>query len=477
MIQTDVVGHPVLELVTIASLSAVTNGLISPETTGENPLVHMNYPSGKGKTSASFVAESTAGYPFDGTLTATDSFGKQKEFVSLYQSWGATDNAMIASQAGNRGVVTVLNELGKNMSKNMTRLIFDLSEGSDKRRLTPSLNARVSQGYSTVFISSGESSLLEKCESKLEGLNIRVMEISEPITDNAAHSNRIKECCKKNNGFAAKMLAKHIIENGGKGYVLKIYKRWRKSLIEKMDDAPSKERFVEKFAALFMATAEIATEALDIQFDLVGLEKFLIAYNLKKGNERNVSLQAYTKIIEECRVNVNNFYTPENLDNPPRGKIFGRICRYKNKTINGHHVDEEFLVRPIFLENILKKYNFPNKDTCLSAWEAAGVLSRDKDRPSRSREIVPHTGDKEEVFVLLTFKDAPENSPKAKKSIKVYLSQKDETNQGKNLLEDYAEECGEDVPVEPPEETISPIQEESISEGGDVHAEAMADPN
>ena len=83
---------------------------------------------------------------------------------------------MVATQAGNRGVVTVLNELGKSLTKNMTRLIFDLSEGSDKKRLNTDLKARISKGYSTTFISTGESSLLEKCDTKLEGLAVRVME-------------------------------------------------------------------------------------------------------------------------------------------------------------------------------------------------------------------------------------------------------------------------------------------------------------
>lgn len=440
MVENEVVGHDVLELVLIASLSAVTNGLIAPETNGENPIVHLNYASGKGKSTALALGASTSGEPFDGTITKTDQYGEPKEYLSIYQSWGATDNAMIASQAGNRGVVTILNELGKNPSQNLTRLIFDLSEGSDKRRLTTNLATRISQRYTTVFISSGESSLLEKCTAKLEGLNVRVMEITKPITSSAQHSNRIKEVCRRNNGFASPMLAKHIIKKGGVNYVLPIYKKWQKTLSQAMSDTPNKERFVEKFAALFMATAEIASEALEIAFDMEGLQNFLLDYDKENGNERNVALKAYEKVIEECRVNINNFHTSENPLNQPYGKIYGKICRPKNKTYEGKTVDEEFLIRGSFLESVLKKYGFPNKITCLRAWSEASLLSKDFDRYTRSRQIAPNSA-KEDVYVLLTFKD--EDTPPEKiKLMKSPLDKEDAHKRIKNLLADDEDEGG-----------------------------------
>lgn len=434
MVKNDVVGHTVLELVLIAALAAVINGLISPITNGENPIIHLNYGSSSGKSTAAILAASTAGRPFDGTITRNDADGIAKTYYSVYQSWGATDNAMVATQAGNRGVVTILNELGKSLSRDMTRLIFDLSEGSDKKRLTPSLKTRISESFSTVFISTGESSLIDKCTAKLEGLSVRVMEISQPITDSAEHSNRIKEICKKNNGIAARKLAKFIINRGGANYVLPIYRKWQQSLSQTMEATTNKERFIEKFAALFMATAEIATEALQIDFDIEGLQQFLFDYDKQKGNDRNVALQAYEKVLEECRININNFHTPENVDNPPRGRVYGKICRCKNKSFNGKYVDEEFLIRSSYLEKILKKYGFPNKETCLRAWDEAKLLSKDKDRYTRSRQIDSNSP-KEDVYVLMTFK--PENPTTHKKtSIRTFISQKNDYKHCESLLEE-----------------------------------------
>ncbi|MBR5157290.1 MAG: DUF927 domain-containing protein [Clostridia bacterium] len=415
MVERDILGHDVLDLTVVASLSAVVNGLISPFTNGENPIIHLCLDSSKGKTTACEAATSTMGRPFEGVIVKTDNQGQQVRHQSLLQSWGATDNATITSQAGNQGAVTILNELGKNLSKNMTQLIFNLSEGSDKKRLTTDLKSRVSERFSTVFISNGESSLLERCSAKLEGLAIRVMEIRKPITDSAEHSNRIKETCRKHCGHAVPLLAEHIISKGGIGYVMPIYKKWLEKLKEDIPKSHNQERFVEKFATLFVTTAEIAKDALGISFDTDRIINFLIEHENENGKSRNVALESYEKILGECRTNINSFYHGEHV---PNGKIYGKINEPRNKTHNGKKIAFEYIIRKTFVEEILKKYNFPNVATCAKAWSDAGVISRDKDRPTRSRKIEPN-GDEEEVFVLITYRDEAESDPPRSKLVKL----------------------------------------------------------
>ncbi len=402
MIEKEVLGRNVLQILVIAGLAAPVNGLISPHTNSENGIVHVNFASGQGKTTGTYVSCSVSGAPFEGVITEVGDDGFFREYISLHQSWGATDNAVITSQAGNRGVVTILSELGKNFSNNMARVIFDLSEGSDKKRLTTTLKQRISERYTTVFISTGEESLIGKVSKKLEGIAVRVLELKEKITDNAEHSNRIKEGCRENCGHAAPMLAKHIIDNGGVSYVLPIYKRWLKSLRDEFPDTPSRDRFIEKFAALFMATAELSREALGIPFDLEQIKTFLRKHEEKHGDDRNVALSSYEKIIEECRVHTNNFYTPHS--EAPIGKIYGRFCKRKKKFPDGKQAVGEVLVRKTFLEEILKKHDFPNIDTCKNAWDNAGVLNRDKDRHTRSREIEPNEP-LEDVFCFWIFEN------------------------------------------------------------------------
>lgn len=408
MIIEEVVPTPVLQLVVIAALAAVVLGIIACYRSCENPIIHLCYASGRGKTTALECAASTTGRVFEGQRYEMDEHGQPVVKNSIFQSWSSTDNAMVTRQAGNRGVVTVLNELGKSLSSNLTRLVFDLSEGSDKARLTKNLQLRVSEGYTTVFISCGESSLLDRCKSKYEGLKIRVMEINQPITTSAEQARRIKTTCRENGGFAAKKLAKYIIAQGGAEYVLPIYDRWMDNLQDVMTSTNSRERFIEKFAALFMATAEIATAALKIPFNLESLQNFLVEYDKEADAGRNASAESYQEIIDECLMNYRNFFVGH--DHVPNGPAWGRICKVHKVHKDGRKIAHEYLLRRPVVQEILKKYGHTNIDTCIAAWEAAGVLSRDKDRPTRSRQIDP-CDKKEDVFVFRVFENDHVSEP------------------------------------------------------------------
>ena len=410
----DVIPYPALQFVLIVALSAVIVGLLALRIPIESPIVHLNLPSGRGKTTAGFLAAATACRPFEGTLSVIDEDGRIIERQSLHSSWGSTENALVASMAGNQGAVVVLNELGKLQTKNMERVIFDLSEGSDKRRLSSTLQQRNSKGYATTFLSTGESSLLEKCNSKLEGLAIRVMEVTAPLTKDAAHANRIKEGTFANCGFAAPKLAEYIIEQGGLEYVLPKYKGWVRKLQAQYPNSPNMARFVEKFSALFVTTAEIASKALSLPFDINGLLAFLEEYDREHGTERNTSATSYEIILQECTTQIHKFYKRTDksdrssiatLDSPiaPIGECWGRITRMAKQHTDGRLIIQEVEVRKKTLEDLLTKNGFTNKSTCIEAWKAMDVLDyEDPAHPCRKRKVDPNA-EKEKVYVFRVF--------------------------------------------------------------------------
>lgn len=86
MVRKEVLGNPVLELILIASLSSVVNGLISSYTTGENPIVHICCASGKGKTTDLYLAASVSGEPYDGERRVTQRNGSKARRCSIYGS-------------------------------------------------------------------------------------------------------------------------------------------------------------------------------------------------------------------------------------------------------------------------------------------------------------------------------------------------------------------------------------------------------
>jgi len=399
MVVTHVLGHTALEFTLIAALSAVVNGLISQTTTGENPIIHLYGLSGTGKTTAAILAASTAGEPFDGRRQSFDDNCIPKTINSVYGSWGATANAIITRYAGNRGCVAVLNELGKFTQGDVSPLIYNLSEGTDKARLTTSYATLLSEGYSTTFISVGEMSLLGQCRVKADGLFNRVMELDNKFTSTPSQSRDIKDICRKNNGWAAPMLAEYIIKSVGYRGVLDIYKGYRESLPLQWPDSPSKERFIEKFVALFMTTVDLAQQALGIAFNKDAILDFLRDYDDKTGVDRNSALSSYDILMSEFRTNLNNFY--RNNSNPSNRESWGRI-HMVSKEVDGRIVTEEYSVRKSIVEELLKDHGFQNKKTCIAAWEDAGLISRDKDRPTRSRKIDKALAP-EEVYVFRVY--------------------------------------------------------------------------
>lgn len=390
----EVLGHVPLETVLLAGLSAVVNGLIAPFTTNENPIFHINGLSGTGKTTGAELAVSAFGAPFQGS---------DDKKHSLLSSWGATANALLVRCGDNRGAVLAFNEIGKFAGSDMTQIVYDLSEGTDKERLKPDLTSKRSETFFTTFISTGEISLLDRCKSNAEGLSMRVMEITEPLTDNADHANRIKAFCHNNYGHAAKRLAKHIIDSGGLDYALGVYERNRIKIIDKFPDDHFRDRFVAKFPALILATAEMATTALGIYFDIDDILDYFVRW-YTGANNKPAAGKSFDVIIEECRINRNRFYIDK--ENVPKGDVYGRI-RYPNKKVGDNkYLVEEYAVRQSVVENILKKHGYENKRTYIKEWRENGVLDCDSDRPTRSRRIEPN-GKSEDVYVFLVYSETP----------------------------------------------------------------------
>ncbi|MBQ3054803.1 MAG: DUF927 domain-containing protein [Oscillospiraceae bacterium] len=413
MVRTDVVGNTPLELVLLAGLSAVVNGLISPYTTGESPIFHLYYTSSSGKSSAGYLATSTASEPFDGEKNVIGERGMIQKKHSLYSSWGSTENATITKCAGNYGAIIVLNELGKFAGNDMTRIIYNLSEGSDKIRLTQDMKVRLSEGYATTFISIGETSLLERCKDKSEGLFNRVMEINEKFTTDAAHADRIKAVCREHNGHAAPMMAEYILDNGGLHMCRAVYEEQCDLLRDRLPDSEFKERFISKFAALIMTTAEIATKALGIPFDIQGLFNYFVAYEKEHGAERNVSASSYEVVLEACSVNRHKFYRKELYapydrknsvaENSPLAECWGRISEVDYELTDGRKVIEEIEIYPSAVEGILAKNGFPNKKTCFVAWKTAGLIDYEDSKNYRKRKVDPFSNELKSVVVFRIF--------------------------------------------------------------------------
>lgn len=168
-------------------------------------------------------------------------------------------------------------------------------------------------------------------------------------------------------------------------------------------------RIVAFLFCLSFSHRDIRSDALKIDFDLGGLQQFLIDYDKDNAPKRNSSLESYNIIIEQCRVNINRFWQKgTNNDYLPSCKsneCWGGISTANYKTADGRSVIQEFEIRPGIVKKILEDNKFDNFDTCAAAWKDKGLINYEAGHNTRKRVIDPNLKTKEHVVVFRIFAD------------------------------------------------------------------------
>ena len=191
-----VMPYLVLQFILILGMASVVLGYLFEEIT-ESLLVHLYGTSSTGKTTALFTAMSCSCKP-----------DRKK---SLMTNWSSTYNAIYGLANGNFGYPVVIDELSGNDKYDLSQFFYNLVNGTGKDRMTSSLELREKEAWGTVFLSTGETSLLAKC-NKNAGLNIRVIEMNFPkITENAQHAEALNRGFKEHYGHANLKLAKYLL--------------------------------------------------------------------------------------------------------------------------------------------------------------------------------------------------------------------------------------------------------------------------
>lgn len=376
-----------LQLITILGLSSVTMGFLQNEMDG-SLFVHIFGPSSKGKTTGAMVALSTAGNP---NIVAKN---------TLFADYGDTANFLISMLAGNHGFPIVYDELSKAQTKNLSEFVYNVTNGKDRGRLKSNSEQRDVATWCTTVLSTGESSLLSRCNNNA-GLLVRVLEICpDEITATAEQAEALKDGIIHNYGWANTILAKYYLENTK--YVMSTFNKYREIL--KNDISISNElvnRLIKKLAAI-MTTAYFARKVLEIDFDVIAIKKLLIKAVLKQNEEHPFE---QSKLLIDCLLsdlttNPSRYF--ELNPRKPFGDLFGQNIRgflreIKPITINDERCSIELIYPTTNFEWLLKKFGFTNKLKELKALDEKGFIKKEGSHYSIRRKIA---GRKIPVYVL-----------------------------------------------------------------------------
>ena len=341
---------------------------------------HIVAESSKGKSTATMLAISVWGNPKVGA-------------GGLYNTWNATENALITSLSGNYGVAYALDELSMTKIENATSLIYNLVGGKDKVRLTKNIEMRESGTWITTLISNGEASILSKANSNT-GIDMRVMEL-EGITwtQDAEHSEEVKRLATRNYGVFGHSFAERLIKFSSDKLV-KLFKSERQNFINKIAEKGVTDNKIERTSykyAVVLLTARLINsgyEEYGIKLDIDGIREILIRTEIESINKRGLEKKAEDWLLQQVEANASKFRSGN--ENNQNVDYWGTRKELSNGEI------EIAILRDKFNE-IMKRGKFEDPKVVLKQLKEEGKLDYENGRLTRKRKINAITT---EVYVI-----------------------------------------------------------------------------
>ena len=392
LIREEVKGHIPLETAWTLGFAAPILCLLRDMIALDNCIVHSYSRSSTGKTSSSLLSVSMFGVP------------SKNNPNGLYGSWASTPNALLARLNDVMGVPMVYDEAGILEAKVYAKVIYQMSSGLEKARLTSDSTLREKARFSTLIISNGENAILND-SNRNNGLKVRVLQFANVVwTRDSQNSTQITERLMENYGNSGVHFIKEILKYSDEE-LLCMFKDAKEHVMKslaKTDDFSS--RTSDKIAVIFM-TSKLINKVFDIGLDEEGILHFLIKADESQVEDRNLGLQAYMAIKEQITANLNKFVFKDNspghqaftgqpeFTELPRSEIIGRLVTGSNK------IPQEAWILRSKLDMLLKDAGFIDPEVVLSEWKEHQIIDADKGKYTRKRTLY-NRGDSVRVVVI-----------------------------------------------------------------------------
>lgn len=296
-VKAEMVGSVETQFTVSLSFSAIIHGALKDMIDVENFVVHYRGDSSSGKTT-----ELCLGASVFGAGTVDDERG-------IISTWNATKNAILRRLMRTSGMLMGLDEISMNREKDFTGLLYSISSGVEKDRLTreAQVQSRLTGRY--LLMSTGEASLLAKTNGNI-GLSLRVLEFdSHQWTSSAEQAERIKCFCKNNYGHAATEFGLHLYQlilDKGIDYVYGNFKYWREFYCKRCTIQARKERMSGRYALILLG-AQYANRFFDMKINIPALCDFIIQNENDGGDDRDYYGGVYDKLIAYIIMNQRYF--------------------------------------------------------------------------------------------------------------------------------------------------------------------------
>lgn len=368
LVKSEVLGNTPLEFILAAAGSGILVDYLREKVQVENIIVSLVGESSSGKSTAGLFMVSCGAKPsFQGD--------------SLVLNFSDTQNALLATIQSS---FPVLIDEGSLCSYNPTKLLYSLSMGSEKKRLTKDMERSEPKCFSTAIAITSEKSLISLSDENT-GLLVRVIEIENVVwTKDAQSADFIKRTVSGNYGWLIPKLAESLLDyeaQYGQEEIVNVYWEWYEYLVESAKKQRIYNNLTERACkqyALILMSASLIERALDIQLNTDEIIKFIETHSLvREENCADIGKRALIYLMQYVTEYYSQFVHEGDGDDFAPLKCLGRIRDIKQ---NGKVLRKRLYIADEMLEDTLKKGRFPDKKVILKKWKEQGILHCEKDR-------------------------------------------------------------------------------------------------
>lgn len=367
MLRSEVLGHTPMEFILSASISGLLVDYLKESISVENIMVHMIGESSTGKTTGALLSVSCGSAP--------DFLGNN--FVFSFQD---TLNSLMRLIPNS--YPTLIDEGSLLTDRDMTQTLYSLSSGTEKRRLSGSMEVNESSRFRTALFLTSEKSILAQCNMNT-GLLTRNFEFQNVTwTKSAESADRMKAVITENYGHVIPKVAKWLLEQDKQGLVDKVIQETNE-VVKRAREEKTYNNLTERTAkqtALVLVAVDIVKKVLQVELDKESIRDFMEEHSLVNNKEQvSIGKRAMEWLLQYISKNYTQFLSadsPETISN-----CRGRLERTQVVLLE---TNEESTMRLSIAESefmkILKEGKFSEKITVLKDWKNMGYLKCQKDR-------------------------------------------------------------------------------------------------
>ena len=372
-----------LQIAIATGVSALFEGMLADEL-DSSLILHIKGDSSKGKTTFAMLALSVACSP------------QSIEGNTLFCGWNSTNNFKLSLLRNNYGYPIVFDEISQVQAHSLTNFVYDIANRQERGRLNSDSSQKDTGTWSTTVISTGEESLLGKCNNN-KGLLVRVLEMDfENITADAQSAEALKAVIVNNYGQLYPAILDYIfgLENGIEKLRTR-YREIRAQLAEEYGTANELVNRLMKHIAILYLSAEVCSEVLGCRFKMADIkQEFFKAIDEQSLNFNPNETEAILTYLRDSFLANTGKYDIKRRSEPyalPHGYTIGYVTEEADG-LRIFYTTEQF-------QELIKNCPINDKNKALKLLKKGGYLKCEKDRLTKKRIVDGYATRGYEVFI------------------------------------------------------------------------------